>query len=80
MTVVACLEAVALVAVVFLLLRHQTERATAHDRQLQTMADRIQHPERPQPSQEGQWVWPQPDDEPDEIDLVGTIAAPPEGG
>lgn len=75
MTIIACLEAVALVAVVFLMLRHQSERAAAHDRQLQSLADRIQHPERPQPSAQP-WEWPAQDEEPDEIDLVGTIADP----
>lgn len=75
MTVIACLEAVALVAVVFLMLRHQAERTAAQDRLVQSMADRIQHPERPQPVSETPWVWPQ-DEEPDEIDLVGTIAEP----
>lgn len=75
LTVLCGLLIVALVAVVWLLLRSQaTERAEAAA-QLQTMADRVQRPDRlpvaPRPS----FVMPNP--EPDESHLVGSISFEP---
>lgn len=76
MVVVAGLEAVALVAVVFLLLRHfaASERAWADERR--ELLNRVQRPDHiPLPSTE-QFVFPEQED--DELNKVGTIAPPPE--
>ena len=76
MTVIAVVEAVALVILAFLFLHHlsQSERAwTLERRELLT---RIQRPELIPTDQARELVIP--DDEPDEIDLVGVAQEPTE--
>jgi hypothetical protein len=75
-TIVAAIEAVALVAVVYLMLRHQRVSESAWTEERRELVNRIQAPERlpiaPQPTFE------MPEFEPDEMHLVGTIGDVPE--
>ena len=74
MAIVAGLEAVALVAVVFLFIRHIQVLQVQAGQERSQLADRIQAPERlpvPEPVQ-----WNAPDDESDELHLIGTVMAP----
>lgn len=76
MIIVASLEAVAIIAVAFLLVRARSEadRETASERQM--LLERIQRPERHPTLPVDEFVTPEP--EPDEFDLVGTIQEPGE--
>ena len=78
MTIVAIAEAVVIVAIVFLLLRQQSERAGAYEKVISQMADRIQAPERlPVPAATEFVV---PEREPDEWATAGQITFDPEYG
>ncbi len=71
MTVIACLEAVAVIAVVFLFLRHQSRQEQAWTLERRELLTRIQRPEMiPIPAAE---PFQFDEREPDEFDLVGTI-------
>lgn len=73
MTVIAVAEAVALVAIVYLMLRSQRANDVAWTAERRELLTRIQRPEL-LPAPTGQpFVWPD-DVEPDDIGLVGTIA------
>jgi uncharacterized protein (DUF362 family) len=75
MIIVASLEAVALVAIVVLMLRHQAASEVAWTAERRELLTRIQRPEHVPTAQTPAFEWPV-DDESDEIELVGTIAEP----
>lgn len=77
MTVVACILAVALVAVVWLLLRHHSQLEQAWTTERRELLTRIQAPERIPMDSPVEFAVPEP--EPDEMDKVGTIAYEQEG-
>jgi hypothetical protein len=78
MAVVAAVEAVALVAVVVILLRHFASQAKAWGEERRELLNRIQAPERiPVASAQ---VYEVPEREPDEWATVGTISIDPEYG
>lgn len=75
MTVIAAVLAVSLVATVFLMLRYIASAESAWADERRELLNRIQRPEQIIPVAPQQWAWP--DEEPDEIEKVGTIADPP---
>lgn len=76
MVIVACLEAIALVAIVHLLLRHFRDEAADWATERRELLTRIQRPDLVPLSSV---TYSQPESEPDEIGLVGTIQERPEG-
>lgn len=77
MTIVACLLAAALVAVVWLLLLHHSGAEKAWTLERRELLTRIQAPERIPMDSPVEFAVPEP--EPDEMDKVGTIAYEQEG-
>lgn len=71
MTVVASLEALAIVAIVFLLLRSHSSQATAWALERRELLNRVQRPEVLPFASASQYVLPEP--EVDELERVGTI-------
>ena len=76
MTIVAALLAAALVAVVWLLLRHQQHAERAWEAERRELLNRIQRPEQIPLPDAPDFVLPEPED--DESALVGTVAEPEE--
>lgn len=75
MILLACIEAVALVAVVIYLTRQHAEQAAAWYVERRELLNRIQRPEHvPVAGSLVPFEWPE--DQPDEIELVGTIRDP----
>lgn len=72
MTVVASIEALAIVVCVALLLRYQAAQATAWALERRELLNRIQRPEMLPFAAAPQYVLPEP--EVDDLELVGTIA------
>jgi hypothetical protein len=77
MIILASLEAAAIVAVVFLMLKHQTVQEQAWTAERRELLERIQRPDRIPTSTIDPFVF-NTDTEPDEFGLVGTIAEPKE--
>lgn len=76
MTIIAAVLALALVAVVYLMLRHAAEAERAWTAERRELLSRIQRPELlPSPTGE---PFAFPDTEPDQLELIGTIQEPPE--
>ncbi len=83
MIVVTCLLAIALVVIVVAFLHHYRERERLWQQVQQEwaaerreLANRIQRPEHIPVGVSRAWVAPEPED--DEVELVGTIADPPQ--
>lgn len=74
MIIVASIEAIALVAVVLAFLRHHAINEKVHTTERRELLNRIQHPERVPTEPAVPFIFPEPD--PDELELVGTIAEP----
>lgn len=76
MTIICALEAIILLAVVQLLMRHHSLAEKAWTDERRELVSRIQAPHHIPLSTGDPFVFPEP--EPDELELVGTIADPPE--
>lgn len=72
MTIVAALEAVALVAVVFLFLRYTRAREGEAARERRELADRIQRPDQLPAREAPEFVEPPPRED-DQLSMVGKI-------
>src|ERR1035437_10081720 len=77
MIILASLEAVATVIIVFLMLKHQTVQDQAWTAERRELLERIQRPDRIPSSPADPFVF-NTDTEPDEFGLGGTIADPKE--
>ena len=71
MTIVACLEAIALVALTWVLLRHFREQTAQWAVERRELLNRIQRPDHIPVAAHPDFVMPEL--EPDDIGLVGTI-------
>lgn len=74
MTIVAAIEAVTIVVVVFLMLRHQGAQERLWGEERRELLNRVQRPDYAPQTVAESFAFPDP--EPDELALVGTIAEP----